>query len=210
MEELVTRPSRKPRARSAHALLLPAVGVLAASALLLPLTGCAGAKPAARGRSRSDPGPVTLGAATDPVPGDPYCTGYVFDGISIGMTHRELAKIGGVHRAVSADPAMTEPLDSTFVLKARREGRLDDVHIALTGDGSDAKVSHLRATIVVAAGDPWPQTIFTVAGNPHGARATEWIWWDGSCGATMRLTRVDPIGGSGDRVGYILEIRGFP
>lgn len=173
---------------------------------VLSASACQAGRRMAASPAGPAPGPLRNGVATDPAPGEPPCSGYAIDGISLGMSASELARLAGVRRTPPATGESSTEI-WLYALEARRPGRMDDVRVALSGEGTDAKVVHIKATIVVANGDPWPFSIFQVAGDPRRARVTEWIWWDGTCGATMRLTKIDALRGPADRAPYLLEIK---
>jgi hypothetical protein len=158
-------------------------------------------------KTPGEPAPArSFRPALDPVPGDP-CSIYGFDGITLGMKGADLS----VMEDVTMISASEESSDSEFryVFKARRPGRLDDVRIAVSGEREET-VSHIKATIAVARGDPWPNSIFKVGGSPRKARINEWIWWSTTCKATMRLTQIESLGGSAKVVPYVLETRVYP
>ena len=100
--------------------------------------------------------------------------------------------------------------DTTYILRARRPGRTDEVRIGLEGEGPQAKVVSLRATIVVSHKDTWPKSLFTLLGSPREAAYDRWAWWNAQCGAAMLLSRIESLGGSGKTQPYILEIKPYP
>src|SRR6185369_17580281 len=92
-----------------------------------------------------------------------------------------------------------------FGFRAARPGRVDDVQLGFT-PGDAPVVGYIYARILVAENDAWPRTLFDRLGSPKNARIGEWIWWDMSCGTTLRLTQIEALGG-GSGLSYNLEVR---
>ena len=141
--------------------------------------------------------------ALDPEPGGDVCTGYAFDGVSLDVPKDALAALPLV-RVARADSAIEGFEDRTFGFRAARPGRIDDVQVGFS-EGTPA-VMHIHAQVLVAESDAWPRTLFDRLGNPKNARLGEWIWWDLSCGATLRLTKVEALGEASES-SYTLEVR---
>jgi len=150
------------------------------------------------------------GTVVDPRPNDPPCSGYSLDGVSIGQSLSDLLRLPGVTATSSPDAGLEGYTGSSFVFRARRPGRRDDLRIGATGSGSGATVAAIRATIIVRDGDTWPRSLFDLVGNPSKATFNEWIWVSPACRATLHLAAIDQVGPVTNSRSYILDVRRYP
>jgi hypothetical protein len=142
--------------------------------------------------------------ALDPAPGSDPCGGFMFDGVALDMPRSALESSLPLVPLARADSAIEGFEERTYGFRAARPGRIDDVQLGFS-EGKPA-VMHIHAQILVAETDTWPRTLFDRLGSPKNARIGEWIWWDLRCGATLRLTKIEPLGGGGG-IAYTLDVR---
>lgn len=143
--------------------------------------------------------------ALDPEPGGDPCAGYTFDGVGLGMTRTALGSSLPLVPLARADSLIEGFEERSYGFRAARPGRIDDVQVGFS-QGTPV-VMQIHAQILVAEDDAWPRTLFDKLGKPQNARIGEWIWWNLSCGATLRLTRVEALGGEASGTSYSLDVR---
>ena len=188
--------------RHSFAIVLVLAGLLA--------QGCGAARtspspPNDTGGPTAAPPAATFVPATDPSPGSDPCAAYGLDGLSLLMTREEIERTIPLQRVPPEESFLSAFKESTWAFRARRPGRIDDVQVGFASGAADAPLKRLRARILVGAADGWPSSLFDALGSPKRARVGEWIWWDQTCKSTIRLTRVEGLGG-GVGQPYLLEL----
>lgn len=208
--------------------VLPAVRRVGMASLATALAGCLACAPRARAADKpSHTGPARdtasaadtasttsssappleqrVAPALDPDPQGGPCAGYSFDGVAIGMA-RSLVEQTTPLRLVPGEEAPIAGFEqATYAFRAARPGRIDDVELGV-GAPPTATVERVHARILVAKEDAWPRVLFDRLGKPKQARVGEWIWYDTTCGVTLRLTRMEALGESRGE-SYSLDIR---
>lgn len=150
---------------------------------------------------------TAMAVALDPKPGDPLCAGYALDGLSLGMTLSQARRIVTFYDVPPEASLIPSFKDSTLGFRARREGRIDTVQVGFTSLEIDGRLAYIRANILVGKQDGWPASLFKALGSPKRARLEEWVFWEESCAATLRLTLLQSLGGRGIGQPYLLELR---
>jgi len=174
---------------------------------MLTAVACPGMARAPRSAAGSSPAAATASnRATDPDNELDPCSGYTFDGVSLGMPRSRVAGVVSIAPVPASQSLVAGFEESTFQFRAVRPGRADEVQVGFEPRVKDPRVERLRARIHVSKIDPWPASLFGALGSPRQAIVDEWQWWSPSCGAALHLVKVGQLG-SGESEPYILEIK---
>ena len=194
------------------------------SALLLA-QGCAGTAPrprttpsttpSAAGRESSPSAdressapPLSPAPALDPDPDKDLCGAYAVDGVSLGMRKSEVeTRVALKPRTPPPGAAASPDLDAhVYTFFAERVGRRDVVEVEFDSHAKDPSVETLSAKIYVAPEDAWPNILFKTLGSPRKATLGEWTWSHSRCGATLKLSEAEVLGGGQARP-YRLSVK---
>jgi len=203
-------PSRRGGGPLALLLLLLAAAALlgcASKTRTVPaaLDGSTGSAPTTSTETAAPHTQQRVAPALDPDPAGGPCSGYGLDGVTLDMDRTTLEARLPLVAVPRENASIRGYEDRTVAFRAARPGRVDDVELGLS-EPPESKVKYVLGRILVAPDDPWPAVLFERLGKPKSAKVGEWVWWDKSCDATLRLVRIEPLG-DGDAQPYTLELR---